>query len=273
MLSIKNMTANRRWIPILIVAFTAVFRLWFLTIKPPHFDEGVNGWFLDEMARQGYYQYDPANYHGPLHFYILFLFKVLLGRNLWALRLPVVIVSTATVWLVTLFDRFIDRRTCWLAALAMAVSPGAEFYGRYAIHEPEMVFFLILLVWGALGIKRFGTSGYLWAATLGFTGMILTKETYVIHITAFLLAIPSLLILERFLPSSEPQSPPPKPYPFEDLCLVGAVSAGLIIFFYSGTFLNFPGLKGIYSTFGEWAKTGKEGHGHEKRITISLWCR
>jgi uncharacterized protein (TIGR03663 family) len=264
MLSIKNMTLTKRWIPILIVAFTAVFRLWFLTIKPPHFDEGVNGWFLDEMGRQGYYQYDPANYHGPLHFYILFFFKVLLGRNLWALRLPVAIVSTLTVYLVTLFDRFIDRRTCWLAALCMAVSPGMEFYGRYAIHESEMVLFLILLVWGALGISKIGTREYLWAAMLGATGMILTKETYVIHLTAFLLALVCLWILEKFLPSSGTQSPQPKPYPVPELCKVGAVSAGLILFFYSGTFLDFPALKGIYLTFGEWVKTGKAGNGHEK---------
>ena len=43
-------------------------------MKPPHFDEGINGWFVDQMMRTGYYKYDPSNYHGPLHFYVLFLF-------------------------------------------------------------------------------------------------------------------------------------------------------------------------------------------------------
>ncbi len=191
------MMAERRWVPVLIVIFTAAFRVILLAIKPPHFDEGVNGWFLDEMTRTGYFTYDPANYHGPLHFYILFLFKAILGRNLWALRMPIVIVSTLTVWLVMKFDRFMDRRACWLAALAMAVSPGNEFYGRYAIHESELVFFLILAVWGFAGIWRFGGIQYLWAAALGITGTILTKETYIIHFTAFALAVPCLLILEK----------------------------------------------------------------------------
>ena len=45
------------------------------------------------MMRTGYYKYDPSNYHGPLHFYVLFLFKILFGRNIWALRMPVVLVS------------------------------------------------------------------------------------------------------------------------------------------------------------------------------------
>jgi len=264
MLSIKNMTSKSRWIPCLIVALTAVFRLIFLAIKPPHFDEGVNGWFIDQMAHTGYYHYDPANYHGPLHFYILFVFQLLFGRNLWAIRLPIVIISTLTVYLVTLFDRFLDRRTCWIAAIAMAVSPGFEFYGRYAIHESEFVLFLMLFVWGAAGVRKFGTVQYLWAAAMGITGMVLTKETYIIHFVAFALAVPSLLILEKFSPSSGVVSPAKDTYSLRQLCIVGAVSYGLIIFFYSGNFLDFSGLHGMISTFSEWVKTGKKGNGHEK---------
>ena len=40
---------NARWIPICIVVVAALLRTAFLDIKPPHFDEGVNGWFLDEI--------------------------------------------------------------------------------------------------------------------------------------------------------------------------------------------------------------------------------
>lgn len=260
------MTAEQRWVPLLIVIFTAVFRTVLLAIKPPHFDEGINGWFVDEMIKNGYYSYDPANYHGPLHFYILFLFKVIFGRNLWALRMPVVIISTLTVWLVMQFDRFIDRRACWITGLAMAVSPAMEFYGRYAIHETDMVFFLILAVWGGAGIWRFGGVKYLWAAALGATGMMLTKETYIIHFTAFALAGICLWILEKIAPCKEPL-PPPKnlDYSTRELCIVGGVCGGLILFFYSGTFLDFSILKGLYLTFGEWVKTGEAGKsGHEK---------
>ena len=260
------MTANQRWVPLLIVLFTVVFRATLLAIKPPHFDEGINGWFVDQMIKNGYYAYDPANYHGPLHFYILFLFKMVFGRNLWALRLPTVIVSTATVWLVTQFDRFMDRRACWIAALAMAVSPGMEFYGRYAIHEAELVLFLILALWGVAGIWRFGGMRYVWAAALGATGMILTKETYIIHFVAFALAVPCLWILESILPCDEPFPRAENVrYSTRELCTVGGVCAGLIFFFYSGTFLDFSLLKGLFLTFREWVKTGEAGKsGHEK---------
>src|SRR5450432_425286 len=105
-MSIKNAISRTNCITILIVILAAALRLVCLDIKPPHFDEGVNGWFVDQMARTGFYHYDPENYHGPLHFYVLFIFQTLFGRHVWALRLPLVIIGTLTVYLVTKFDRF-----------------------------------------------------------------------------------------------------------------------------------------------------------------------
>src|SRR5437773_2732294 len=68
------------------------------------------------------------NYHGPLHFYVLLLSQTLLGRNVWALRLPVVLVSVSCVWLALKFEPLIGRSASRIAALAMAVSPGFIFY-------------------------------------------------------------------------------------------------------------------------------------------------
>ena len=41
--------------PALILLFAAVVRFTYLDIKPPHFDEGINGWFRDQMTKTGYY--------------------------------------------------------------------------------------------------------------------------------------------------------------------------------------------------------------------------
>ena len=62
------------WVPWLILALAAFLRFFLLGIKPPHFDEGINGWFVDQVMKNGFYRYDPTNYHGPLHFYVLLLF-------------------------------------------------------------------------------------------------------------------------------------------------------------------------------------------------------
>ena len=158
-------------------------------MKPPHFDEGINGWFVDQMVKNGFYKYDPTNYHGPLHFYILFIAQTLFGRNLWALRLPVVLGSIFCIHLTMRFEPVVGKTASRWAALAMAISPAFVFYGRYSIHEIWLVMFSMLFILGLLGLWRFGTPKYLWCVGMGTFGMILTKETYIIHVGCALIAV------------------------------------------------------------------------------------
>jgi uncharacterized protein (TIGR03663 family) len=146
----------------------------------------------------------------------------------------------------------------------MAVSPAAVFYGRYAIHESWLVFFLLLSVWGLAGMWKYGTKQYLWALCMGFTGAVLTKETYIIHLTCFILAAVCCDLLTKLRPSKDGLPPAKQIWSSKDLILCLVVSAGLIVFFYSGTFLHWKSLKGLYQTFAAWSRTGQEGHGHEK---------
>ena len=250
--------------PGLILAVAAITRLALLGIKPPHFDEGVNGWFVDQMRHSGFYHYDPTNYHGPLHFYVLFLAQTLLGRHIWALRLPLALVSVAAVWLTMRFDRFMGRRAALWAAAAMAVSPGCVFYARYAIHECWLVFSLMLCAWGLAGLWQFGERKYLWALWIGITGAVLTKETYVIHFACAALAFPCVWLLGRQSPHAENPGAAPQQWAARDMALGALMFAGCVVFFYSGTFMDMRGLKGLYETFGAWFQTGKAGNGHEK---------
>ena len=186
-----------------IVAFGALLRFLFLSMKPPHFDEGINGWFVDQMMKTGFYRYDPTNYHGPLHFYILFLSQALFGRHIWALRLPVVLASIGSIFVTLKFEPFVGRTVSRIAALAMAISPAFIFYGRYSIHEVWLLLFSMLFVLGLLGLWRLGTRGYLWCVGIGIAGMILTKETYIIHIGSALIAAGVLWVSHRLIPMSD----------------------------------------------------------------------
>jgi predicted membrane-bound mannosyltransferase len=193
------------WTPWIIVGLGAFLRFFLLGIKPPHFDEGINGWFVDQMVKNGFYRYDPTNYHGPLHFYILFVCQTLLGRNLWAIRLPVVLASIFSVHLTLKFEPFVGRNVSRLAALAMAVSPGFVFYGRYSIHEVWLLLFSMLFILGLLGLWQRGTVNYLWSAGMGLAGMILTKETYIIHLVCAVLAALVAYISRLLAPTEESQ--------------------------------------------------------------------
>ena len=259
----KDRFAGTDWVPWLILALAAFLRFFLLGIKPAHFDEGINGWFVDQVMKNGFYRYDPTNYHGPLHFYVLLLFESLFGRNVWALRLPVVLVSMGCVWLALKFEPLVGRNVSRIAALAMAVSPGFVFYGRYAIHEVWLQFFSMMFILGLLGLWRRGTLTYLWSAGAGLSGMILTKETYAIHVACAILAIPTLAISNALnrLPDAKPAK---QTWSWIDLAMVVIVGGFAIVFFYSGTFFNWDGVKGLYLAFKAWTETGAAGHGHEK---------
>jgi uncharacterized protein (TIGR03663 family) len=251
------------WVPWLILALAAFLRFFLLGIKPPHFDEGINGWFVDQVMKNGFYRYDPTNYHGPLHFYVLLLFESLFGRNVWALRLPVVLVSIACVWVALKFEPFVGKSVSRIAALAMAVSPGFVFYGRYAIHEIWLQLFSMMFILGLIGLWRRGSVSYLWCAGVGLAGMILTKETYAIHVACALLAIPTLAV--SYALNRVPDVKPAKQtWSWIDLAMIVIVGGFAIVFFYSGTFFNWSGVKGLYLAFKAWTETGAAGHGHEK---------
>jgi uncharacterized protein (TIGR03663 family) len=259
----KIRLAETDWTPWLIIGFAALLRFFLLGIKPPHFDEGINGWFVDQMTKNGFYKYDPTNYHGPLHFYVLFLSQTLFGRNVWALRLPVVLVSITCVWLTLRFEPFVGRPAARLAAIAMAVSPAFVFYGRYSIHEVWLVFFSMLFILGLLGLWKDGTSKYLWCAGMGVMGMILTKETYIIHVGCAAAAV-AVCYVSNFLSPVPNARPAKQTWDYVDLATVLGTAVVVIVFFYSGTFFHWNGIKGLYQAYAAWFATGSEGHGHEK---------
>src|SRR5438552_1973723 len=119
------------------------------------------------------------------------------------------------------------------------------------------------LILALVGLWRRGTLSYLWYAGVGLSGMILTKETYAIHLACALLAIPTLAVsyaLNRF-PDAKPAK---QTWSWIDLAMVVIVGGFAIVFFYSGTFFNWSGVKGLYLAFKAWNETGVDGHGHEK---------
>jgi hypothetical protein len=93
--------------------------------------------------------------------------------------------------------------------------------------------------------------------------MILTKETYAIHVACALLAIPTLAV--SYALSRVPDAKPAKQtWSWIDLAMIVIVGGFAIVFFYSGTFFNWDGVKGLYLAFKAWTETGAAGHGHEK---------
>lgn len=257
--------ARLPWIEIAILTLALVLRVVLLDIKPAHFDEGVNGVFVDQMTQRGYFRYDPVNYHGPLHFYTVFVSQTLFGRNLWALRLPAIIAGLLAVWALLRYREFFGPVTARIAALALAVSPACVFYGRYSIHESWLLLFQITFLWGVLGLWQKGERRFFSTAVFSAVGMVLTKETYVLHIGCFVLAAATLWAWQKAQPSRPAWPVAKKLWTTRDAARAGGLGVLVVVFFYSGNFVDFSILHGLYQTFGPWLETGvSQASGHEK---------
>jgi predicted membrane-bound mannosyltransferase len=98
---------------------------------------------------------------------------------------------------------------------------------------------------------------------MGLFGMILTKETYIIHVGCAVIAIAVAWVSHKITPATETRRAVQR-WDWADLIAVLAVGLAALVIFYTGTFFNWAGLKGLFETFEAWFATGHNGNGHEK---------
>lgn len=145
------------------------FRFYQLGLKPFHHDEGVNGFFLTSLFRNGTYKYDPANYHGPTLYYISLFFSKLFGLNTISVRASMAIFGVLMVVLAFFLRPFIGKAGSLAAALFLALSPGMVFISRYFIHEIFFIFLGLAFVLSLLLFirnERAGPFAIAWMALL-----------------------------------------------------------------------------------------------------------
>ncbi|MGF1655452.1 MAG: glycosyltransferase family 39 protein [Verrucomicrobiales bacterium] len=276
MISFARSLLHKSWLGALILVLATFLRIDGLDQKPVHFDEGVNGWWCDQMASRGYYPYSPEDYHGPCYFYLLFASLQIGGRNEWALRIPAVLCSIALVWVILRLAPWLGRSGARLAAFAVATSPAMVFYGRYSIHESLFALTLAGLLWASLSIllPKQNAQGSLAPWTwLGVASgvMLASKETWVIHIGSVLIA---LLMVYAY------QAVRRIPFGAQPVLLTVGIALSIIplllipTLFYTG-FGRWPeGLGKFFESFAFWAATGlEEESGHEKPEGVLYWAK
>src|SRR5438874_7459193 len=203
--------AQRRWrisaAAVLVVG--AALRLYDLTLVPLHHDEGVNGKFLLTLVNEGFYQYDPQNYHGPTLYYfaavIPWISRLLFGKsfaeahalNDFTIRFTTAAFGVATIWLVLTLRRRIGTIAALAGAALLAVSPGAVYLSRYFIHETLLVFFMLGLIVAALRFYETARSRYLMLAAAAAALVFATKETAFILAGVLLISFFSTVIFMR----------------------------------------------------------------------------
>src|SRR5829696_2296903 len=186
---------------IAIFLIAAVLRLYDLNLVPLHHDEGVNGNFLVRLVREGAYQYDPENYHGPTLYYFSALIpwttKLLFGTaardsyglTTFTIRLVPALFGVATIALVFLLRRQLGTIATLAAGLMLAVSPGAVYLSRYFIHETLFVFFTLGIVVAAVWFYDDRNPSYLIPAGASAALLLATKETAMISVGVLFIAL------------------------------------------------------------------------------------
>ncbi|HVE56775.1 MAG TPA: glycosyltransferase family 39 protein [Pyrinomonadaceae bacterium] len=153
----------------LITAVASFLRFFWLELKPLHHDEGVNGYFLTTLFRNGEYKYDPANYHGPDLYYLALAFTKAFGLNTLSIRASVAIFGVLTVVLAFFLKKYIGKTGSLFAAFFLALSPGMAYISRYFIHEILFVFFSFAVVLAILFFiekRKAGVGAIIWTSLL-----------------------------------------------------------------------------------------------------------
>lgn len=294
--------SDRAWtVAALVILFVAaVLRFYNLDLVPLHHDEGVNGNFLVRLVRDGFYHYDPANYHGPSIYYFAALYPRILralfgveaqnnyGLTTTAIRCVTSLFGLATVALIFTLRRNLGKIATLSAAALLAISPGAVYLSRYFIHETLFVFFTLGIVVAVLRYYESGRPIYLLLASASAALLFATKETAIISVAVLAIALVSTIVYRRLTGPVKEQSKrkrkgtAPAERSFLDraggigMLMIWALVAFAIfvainVLLYSSFFTNYPkGVSDALSTFQFWTKTGKEAHVHPF-ITYVWW--
>lgn len=154
---------------VLITVIATFLRFFWLDLKPLHHDEGVNGYFLTTLFREGIYKYDPANYHGPDLYYLSLAFANVFGLNTLSIRSSVALFGVLTVVLAFFLRKYIGSIGSLFAALFLALSPGMVYISRYFIHEILFIFLSLAIVVSVLFFiekRKAGIGAIVWTGLL-----------------------------------------------------------------------------------------------------------
>ncbi len=183
---------------VLILAATicaVALRLPRLKQRPMHGDEAVHAFKFGELLEDGFYDYDPYEYHGPTLNYLTLIpawaWRAHKSTDLseTTLRIVPVFFGVLLVLLILLIADGLCRTSAVCAAILTAVSPAMVYYSRYYIQEMLLVCFTFGVIASGYRYTRNRNIGLILLAGVFLGLMHATKETCVIAFGSMLLAL------------------------------------------------------------------------------------
>ena len=262
--------SRRRWLAVFaLLVLALVVRVLFLGDRPPHHDEGVNGWWVERIRELGYYPYSPKNFHGPAYFYLLAAARETFGFGLHELRITCAVIGAMLCAAPLLLRRRLGEATSLVAIGVLATSPTLVYYARYAIHETLFAALGILVTLAVLRWVASGRAGWLYLAGAALAGMIATKETTIL----FAGVLGLWLLIETIVESSRARVFVVLGHPFRRRAILHAVGvlslmAAIHVVMFTGLFRDPNGVADALARSARaylgWTQKGTAASGHEK---------
>ncbi|MCB9676203.1 MAG: TIGR03663 family protein [Alphaproteobacteria bacterium] len=223
-------------------------------LRPIHHDEAVNWFIAGRILNRGFYAYDPANYHGPLHHYVDAVGRLLGPDSLVSLRLPTMLVGASMPAMAWGLRHRLGERGALALAWALAVSPSLVYYARDAIHETLLVASTLGLVVATDHWLR--TGGRARAAAVGalLAAMLATKETAILTFGGLAVGL-AVAVAAGARPALRER------WRETGAWAVGSAVLVLLVLF-SGFGRDPAGVVGLVTTWLHWGARGAEGGGH-----------
>lgn len=178
-----------------IILLALVTRFYDLGTRVMSHDESLHTYFSWLLYRGQGYQHTPMM-HGPFQFHALALSYFLFGVSDFTARIPSVLFSIATVWMVWPWRRYLGKWGAIIAGFLMVISPYMLYYGRYVRNESFAGLAGILLLYAVLRYLDNGENKYLYFITAASILHFTSKETSFIY-TAQILIFLGLLFIVR----------------------------------------------------------------------------
>jgi predicted membrane-bound mannosyltransferase/DNA-binding beta-propeller fold protein YncE len=163
-----------------IILLALVTRFYDLGSRVMSHDESLHTYFSWLLYRGQGYQHTPMM-HGPFQFHALALSYFLFGVSDFTARIPAVLFSIATVWMVWYWRRYLGKWGALIAGFLMVISPYMLYYGRYVRNESFAGFAGILLLYSVLRYLDTGEKRYLYFITAATILHFTSKETAFIY--------------------------------------------------------------------------------------------
>jgi predicted membrane-bound mannosyltransferase/sugar lactone lactonase YvrE len=169
-----------------IILLAIITRFYDLGTRVMSHDESLHTYFSWLLYRGQGYQHTPMM-HGTFQFHIIALSYFLFGVSDFTARIPAVLFSTATVWMVWYWRRYLGKWGAIIAGILMVISPYMLYYGRYVRNESYTGLAGLLLLYSILQYLEAGEKRYLYFVTAATILHFITKETAFIYTAQALL--------------------------------------------------------------------------------------